>query len=163
DLPGESVVLSDNSGSAVGCAISGASNLRVADAGNTLGAVLAKRCAGRVHFGLFGDSLIWVPTTAQESCLEIKKRARHLALHAERSAHGALAIPRDRRGLGVGGSTETGLWWGLHDLTRRRVRADRIILLSDLCCYTQGDINCGVNMAQYFGARATVQSMIDIY
>jgi hypothetical protein len=163
DLSGVSVVLSDNSGSAVSCAVSGASNLRVADAGNTLAAVLAKRCPGRVHFGLFGDSLIWVPTLAQESCLALKKRADHLAQHAERSDNGALAIPQYRRGRGVGQSTETGLWWGLHDLTQRRVRADRIILLSDLCCYTQGDVNCGVNMAKYFGARATVQSMIDVY
>ena len=50
----------------------------------------------------------------------------------------------------VGGGTETGLWWGLHDLTRRKVRVDRILLLSDLCCYTQGDVNCGVNLSQRF-------------
>jgi hypothetical protein len=163
DLPGVSVVLSDNSGSAVGCAVSGASDLCVADAGNTLGAVLAKRCPGRVHLGVFGDSLIWVPTTAQDSCMAIKQRMDHLALRAERSAHGALAIPRFRYGQGVGAGTETGLWWALHDITRRRLRANRIVLLSDLCCYTQGDVNCGVRMAEYFGARATVQSMIDMY
>ena len=27
----------------------------------------------------------------------------------------------------------------------------------------QGDINCGVNLSQHFGAGATVQSMIDVY
>ncbi len=37
DLPGVSVVLNDNSGHAVGCVVSDKSNLRVADAGNTLG------------------------------------------------------------------------------------------------------------------------------
>ena len=43
-----SVVLTDNSGSAQGCAVSQNSDLRVADAGNTLAAVLARRCGERV-------------------------------------------------------------------------------------------------------------------
>ena len=60
-------------------------------------------------------------------------------------------------------STETGLWFGIDDLTKRKIHVDRIVLLSDLCCYTQGDVNCGVNMSQYFGRGATVQSMIDRY
>ncbi len=55
------------------------------------------------------------------------------------------------------------MWWALHDITRRRVCADRIVLLSDLCCYTQGDVNCGVNLREDFGSRAMVQSMIDVY
>jgi hypothetical protein len=163
DLPGVGVVLSDNSGSAVGCPVSAGSDLRVADAGNMLGAVLARRCGGRVHLGVFGDSLVWVPHAPEDSCLAIKQRTDHLARTAERSRHGALAIPQFARGPGVGGGTETGLWWGLHDLTRRRVRADRILLVSDLCCYTQGDVNCGIDLSPYFGARATVQSMIDVY
>lgn len=163
DLPGVSVVLTDNSGSAVGCAVSSKSNLRVADAGNMLGAVLARRGRERVHLGVFGDSLIWVPHGEEDTCMAIKERMDHLAQKAERSQHGALAIPQFLRGRGVGGGTETGLWWGLHDLTERRVRADRIVLLSDLCCYTQGDVNCGYEMAQHFGAYATVQSMLDVY
>src|SRR5262249_52324023 len=86
-----------------------------------------------------------------------------LALREERSRHGALAIPQFERGAGVGQSTETGLWWSLHDVTRRKVRVDRIILISDLCCYTQGDVNCGYDMSRYFGKNATVASMVDQY
>jgi hypothetical protein len=163
DLPGVSVVLTDNSGSTQGCVVSGNSDLRVADAGNILGAVLARRCGERVHLGVFGDSLIWIPHSYQESCLTILERLKRLATQEERSQHGALAIPQYQTGPGVGGGTETGLWWALHDLTNRKVRVDRILLLSDLCCYTQGDVNCGVNLSQYFGQGATVQSMLDVY
>src|SRR5262249_50019004 len=121
DLPGTTLVLTDNSGSAVGCAVSGASKLRVADAGNMLGALLARRQGPRVFLGVFGDSLVWVPFTASDDCLAIKKRMDDLAQHEERSRHGALAIAEFARGNGVGQSTETGLWWALHDVTRRRV------------------------------------------
>ena len=163
DLAGESVILADNSGSTQHCAVSGNSKMRVADAGNTLAAVLARRCGERVHVGVFGDSLVWVPHTHADSCLAIKQRMDRLAMTEERSAHGALAIPEYLRGAGVGQSTETGLWWALHDMTRRRVRVDRIFLVSDLCCYTQGDVNCGVKMSQYFGKEATIQSLIEKY
>jgi hypothetical protein len=163
DLPGASVVLCDNSGSTQGCVVSQHSDLRVADAGNTLAAVLARRCGERVHVGVFGDSLIWVPHGRGESCLAIKERIDRLTTHEERSLHGALAIPQYQHGPGVGGGTETGLWWGLHDLARRKVHADRILILSDFCCYTQGDVNCGVNLSQHFGKGATVQSMVDVY
>jgi hypothetical protein len=104
-----------------------------------------------------------VPFTADDDCLAIKQRMDDLALREERSRHGALAIPAFARGPGVGQSTETGLWWALHDVTRRRVWLDRILLISDLCCYTQGDVNCGYDMSPHFGRNATVQSMIDEY
>jgi hypothetical protein len=163
DLPGVTLVLSDNSGSAVGCAVSTKSSLRVADAGNTLAAVLARRLGARALVGVFGDSLVWVPFREDECCLAIKKRIDALAQAEERSAHGALAIPQFRHGQGVGQGTETGLWWALHDVTQRRVHVDRIVLLSDLCCYTQGDVNCGHDMSKYFGPKATVQSLVDVY
>jgi hypothetical protein len=163
DLAGTTLVLTDNSGSCTGCAVSGASNLCVADAGNMLGAILARRVGDRVLLGVFGDSLVWVPFTSSDDCLAIKQRMDDLALREERSRHGALAIPQFERGTGVGQGTETGLWWGLHDVTRRKVRVDRIILISDLCCYTQGDVNCGHDMSRHFGKNATVASMVDQY
>jgi hypothetical protein len=167
DLPGVTLVLTDNSGSAVGCAISGKSKLRVSDAGNMLEAILAKKLGRRAIIGVFGDSLIWVPFAQSDTCLEIKNRIDAIAQREERSQHGALAIPQFRTGPGVGGSTETGLWFGVDDITKRKVHVDRIIFLSDLCCYTQGDDgtaqNCGVNMEEYFGKQATMQSMVDRY
>ena len=69
-------------------------------------------------------------------------------------------------GAGVGGGTETGLWFAIDDLTIRKIKVDRFILCSDLCCYTQGDNNCGHDMSKYFGKdgnKATVQSMLDKY
>src|ERR1019366_4662619 len=82
--------------------------------------------------------------------------------------NGALAIPSYLRGQGVGHGTETGLWWALKDITDRKVHVDRIIILSDLCCYTQGDgRSCWYGgkqeMANVFGPSATIQSMIDAY
>jgi hypothetical protein len=167
DLPGVTLVLTDNSGSACGCAVSGQSKLRVADCGNMLGAVLGKRLGHRAVLGVFGDSLVWVPFDPAASCLALKERIDALAQREERSEQGALAIPQYRAGSGVGQATETGLWFALDDLTKRRLRVDRMIFLSDLCCYTQGDDgtakNCGVNLEEYFGEGATVQSMVDRY
>lgn len=167
DLPGVTLVLTDNSGSACGCAISGKSKLRVSDCGNMLEAVLAKKLGRRAIIGVFGDSLMWVPFTAEDTCLAIKHRIDAVAQREERSENGALAIPQYLKGPGVGQSTETGLWFGVDDITRRKVHVDRIIFLSDLCCYTQGDNgtakNCGVNLEEYFGKKATMQSMVDRY
>jgi hypothetical protein len=167
DLPGVTLVLADNSGSAVGCALSGKSKLRVADAGNMLAAVLARRLGRRAVVGVFGDSLVWVPFDPAESCLAVKARIDALAQREERSECGALAIPHYRTGAGVGGNTETGLWFAVDDLTKRKVRVDRMLFLSDLCCYTQGDNgtarNCGVDLEEYFGRGATMQTMVDRY
>ena len=140
--------------------------MTVSDTGNTLGAILCKRLGCNAMMGVFGDSLIWVPFNATDSCLSIKDKIDSVAQREERSKNGALAIKGFTRGAGVGGGTETGLWWALHDLTEKKVKVDRIIMLSDLCCYTQGDVNCGYKMSDYFGKngeKATVQSMIDRY
>ena len=99
--------------------------------------------------------------------MAIKHRIDAVAQKEERSTNNALAIPQYKNGPGGGGSTETGLWFSFDDLTKRKVHVDRMIFLSDLCCYTQGDDgtaqNCGVNLEQYFGKNATMQSMVDRY
>lgn len=167
DLPGVTLVLTDNSGSAVGCAVSGKSKLRVSDAGNMLEAILAKKLGRRAIIGVFGDCLIWVTFNQADSCLAIKNQIDAIAQHEERSKHDALAIPQFKTGAGVGGGTETGLWFAMDDITKKKIHVDRIIFLSDLCCYTQGDDgtakNCGVNLEEYFGKKATMQSMVDKY
>ena len=88
DLSGTTMVLSDNSGSAVGCALSGKSKLRVSDCGNMLEAVLAKRLGRRAIIGVFGDSMMWVPFSQADSCLTIKNRIDAVALTEERSRTG---------------------------------------------------------------------------
>jgi hypothetical protein len=166
ELPGVTVVLCDNSGSAVGAVISGKSDMRVSDTGNTLGAILCKRLGRNCMMGVFGDSLRWVPFNQTDSCLSIKDKIDSVAQREQRTKDNCLAIKGFERGTGVGQGTETGLWWAIHDITEKKVKVDRIIMLSDLCCYTQGDINCGYKMSDYFGRggeKATVQSMIDRY
>jgi len=167
DLPGVTLVLTDNSGSAVGCAISGKSRIRVSDCGNMLSAVLAKRMGERAIVGVFGDCSMWVSFSQADSCLTIKNQIDNVANKGDRRKHDALAIKQFRSGKGVGGGTETGLWFAIDDITKRKIHVDRMILLSDLCCYTQGDNgtaqNCGVNMESYFGKKATMQSMVDRY
>ena len=170
DLPGMTVALADNSGSAVGCAVSGKGSLRVADAGNTLGAVLARRLGSRALVGVFGDVGLWVPFDPGQSCLAIKAKIDAVAQAEDRRKNGPLGIPDFVRGKGwggmqgVGGGTETGLWFLLKDLIDRNVHADRIVLLSDLCCYTQGDVNCGYDLKKYLGSsKATIQSLLDLY
>jgi hypothetical protein len=52
-------------------------------------------------------------------------------------------------------------------VTKKGERFDRIVFLSDPCCYTQGDDGtakyCGVNIEDNFGKGATVQVMVDRY
>ena len=71
---------------------------------------------------LAGDGRVSYQAIADEIGLSrpaVMERVKRLATQEERSRHGALAIPHYRTGPGVGGGTETGLWWGLHDLARR--------------------------------------------
>ena len=163
DLPGNTLVLVDNSGSAQSCIVSGHSDIRVSDCGNMLMAIAAKKFGRRARLGVFGDSLIWVGFSTDDSCLSIKEQIDRAATSDERSTHKALAIPNFKNGAGVGGGTETGLWWALHDITVNEIKFDRIIMLSDICCYTQGDYNCGYNMKKYFGDKCTIQDMVDKY
>jgi len=167
-LAGVTAIFVDNSGSATGCSVSGNSKLVVADAGNILAAIIAKKIGRKCHVGVFGDSCIWVPFSETDGCMNIKKKIDSVATNEQRSDHGALAINSEwARGRGVGGATETGLWCGIHDLTKRKVHVDRIIIVSDFCCYTRGDShNCGRDMNKYFGKggeNATIQSMLDRY
>jgi len=170
DLPGVTAVMTDNSGSATGCPVSGKSDLRVSDAGNTLAAIVAKRFGRNALVGAFGDHMMWVPFNQADSTISIKQKIDKVAQEGDHKKYDAKGCGRSSYGRsygkGVGGGTETGLWFAIDDLTQRKVHIDRFLLLSDLCCYTQGDNNCGVNMNTYFGKggqKATVQSMLDRY
>lgn len=170
ELPGVTVIFVDNSGSATGTKVSGKSNLRVSDAGNILAAIVAKRFGRNAMVGVFGDCHMWVPFSPSDSCMATKKLIDDVAQRGEHEKYDAKSIIAGGyydRGRGVGGGTETGLWVGIHDLTERKIKVDRIIIASDFCCYTKGDaVNCGHDMTKHFGAggeRATIQSMINKY
>lgn len=163
ELEGVTFAVTDNSGSAQGATISGKSSVRVADAGNTLMSMIAKRFGRKAIIGIFGDAYKQVAFSSADSTLSIKKEIERLAQDADREKEGFLAIPEFKRGRGIGQGTETGLWWALKDITDRKVHVDRIVLLSDLCCYTQGDINCGHRMDKYFGKKASIATMVQNY
>ena len=160
DLPGVTVVLTDNSGSATGCAVSAKSRLVVADAGNMLMAVLAKKLGRRVKIGVFGDMLVWVPFSQADTCLAIHEQVKKCAQTDDPKTHGGLGS--NRYGGGVGGGTETGLWWGLKDITDKKLHVDRIIIMSDFCCYTQGNANLCHGGKDHFKGMS-VQSMCADY
>ena len=166
-LLGVTAILVDNSGSTRGCSVSGKSEVVVAQAGNMLSAIIAKKVGRKCMIGVFGDCAMWVPFSESDGCLNIMDKIEVFALTADRAKNNALTIKGDGRGRGVGQATETGLWCALHDLTERKVHVDRIIIVSDFCCYTSGDAyNCGVDMTQYFGKdgdKATIQSMLQKY
>jgi len=162
DLEGVTVVLVDNSGSCTGCPVSGNSKLMVSDAGNILAAIAAKKYGRHTKVGVFGDVCVWVPFSEASSCMTTKKLIDEYA----RSRRHKEYLGTDPGYAGVGGGTETGLWWGIDDLTKHKVNVARLIIISDMNCYTQNDINCGVNMSKWFGKggeRATIQSMINRY
>lgn len=161
NLFGKTLVLIDNSGSCQSNKISKDSVVSVADAGNMLGSVLAKRLGVNATVGVFGDCFMYVPLNVCDSTITIKKSIDNMAIYGNRIKSEALGI--SKYGNGVGGGTETGLWFALDDITKKKLHFDRIILLSDLCCYTQGDVNCSVNMTKYFGPKATIQGLIDKY
>jgi hypothetical protein len=163
NLSGRTLALCDNSGSAVSCAVSGKSEMKVAECGNMLMALIAKKLGRNAMIGVFGDSYKEIPFASSSSCMDIFKEIQEYALIKDRASNKYLAIPQYQRGQGVGGATETGLWWALQDITANNIKVDRIILFSDLCCYTQGDVNCGVRLKDFFGTNATIQGMIDKY
>jgi hypothetical protein len=167
-LSGVTAILVDNSGSTRGCRVSGKSEMVVAQAGNMLSAIIAKKVGRKCMVGVFGDCAMWVPFSEADGCLNIMDKIEDIATRADRTKNKALAISDHwKHGSGVGGGTETGLWCALHDLTERKVHVDRIIIVSDFCCYTQGDANnCGHDMNKFFGKdgdKATIQSMLQKY
>lgn len=173
DLEGVTFVLADNSGSAQSARISShgkegrktSSDTSVADCGNMLEAVIAKRYGRKAIIGVFGDRYIEVPFKANDSTLSIKEKIDQVAKNGNTTDNRVLGIKQFMRtgSYGVGQSTETGLWSAIDDITQRKVHVDRIILLSDLCCYTQPGTNCGFRMADYFGTGASLQQMVDRY
>ena len=169
DLEGTTAIFADNSGSTVTCPISPKSKISVCDAGNMLASIVAKRFGKQAVVGIFGDNFVWAETNEQDSCMDIKKKLDDIGRNDPTDKHPTLGIPAllsKYKGLGsrgIGGATETGLWFGIDGLTKRKVHVDRMILCSDLCCYTQGANNCGHDMSRYFGANATIQGMIDKY
>lgn len=129
-LPGKTMCLSDNSGSAWGAVTSEFGTAKVANIDN-LSAVIAAKCSDEGYVGKFGDKLIEVP---------ISKR------------NGALvqATAIDAGGYtNVGGSTEGGIWIFFRDAIKNKTHYDNIFIFSDQQAGTGGLYGTYAHIEEY--------------
>jgi hypothetical protein len=112
-LPGRSLVLTDNSGSATGTMTSSMGSVAMSTIGNLMGILTARISAGGGDLGVFGDRLKMVPIRQKASVLEQLKQADHL-------------------GKEVGASTEHGIWLAFDQITREKEAYDNIFVYSDM-------------------------------
>ena len=113
-LPGKSLILTDNSGSAVGTRVSNLSDVNVSTCGNLMG-ILTGLISESGTLGVFGDEVYYLP---------VNKKLGGTVLQMLSAAN--------RLGSGVGGSTENGIWLALDQAIRSKERFDRIFIYSDM-------------------------------
>ena len=113
-LGGRSLVLVDNSGSAVGAKVSAFSNVSVSVCGNLMG-VLTGLVSDSGKIGVFGDRIKYVPIAhdGRGTVLETLDMVNDIGGH-------------------VGYSTENGIWLALDDAIRSGEKFDRIFIYSDM-------------------------------
>ncbi|MCY3411795.1 MAG: TROVE domain-containing protein [Candidatus Heimdallarchaeota archaeon] len=164
ELPGRTFIIGDYSGSVIGTAVSQGSKLMVSQAETMLMSIIAKRMGDTAKIGVFGDLYSPVPFQSNQAVMDIAKTIEEYA-HTRENSKYIGEKHRSEYSQGVGGSTETGLWFAIDHITREMKFFDRIILMSDLQCYTQGDINCGVNMKkfQFISRERSIAALIREY
>ena len=113
-LPGRSLILVDNSGSAIGATVSNMSNVNVATCGNLMG-ILTGLISDSGKIGVFGDKIKYIP---------INKGFSGTALEMLETVNGI--------GETVGQATENGIWLALDDAISSKEKFDRIFIYSDM-------------------------------
>jgi len=111
-LPGKSLVLSDNSGSARQCPISELGTMSVAQIGNLMG-VLTGYISDECLHGVFGDRVAYTPIRKRSSVLDQTEEI-------------------DRLGDTVGAGTENGIWLALSQAINEKTHWDNIFIYSDM-------------------------------
>lgn len=113
-LPGKSLILVDNSGSALGAHVSKLSNVNVATCGNLMG-ILTGLVSDEGKIGVFGDTIKYMP---------INKNFTGTSMQLLNTVNDI--------GHTVGGATENGIWLALDDIIEAKEHYDRIFIYSDM-------------------------------
>lgn len=111
-LPGRTICLSDNSGSAWGSFTSEYGKVTVADIGN-LSSIITAANSDEGFVGVFGDRLTICPVSKREGVL---KQAREVGAAGNK----------------VGMSTENGIWLFFKDVIEKKEHWDNIVIYSDM-------------------------------
>jgi hypothetical protein len=119
DLPGKSVTFTDNSGS-MQTAVSKDSTISLKDAGNALGAILAKKNGDSIDIHTFGDFVKRVDINYIDSGITILEK-----IDAVGNTTG--------HGTNIDAIEQT-----INEYTKRGEIVNRFIILSDMCCYHFG-------------------------
>ena len=106
-------VLSDNSGSAWGTTTSEMGTMHVAEIGNLMGVLTAKRASEDGVVGVFGDRLQMIPVRRKSSVFDTQTQL-------------------DTAGKHVGSSTEHGIWLFFQQAIEQRQHYDWIFVYSDM-------------------------------
>ena len=141
-LPGNSLILVDNSGSAIGTRVSKLSNVNVATCGNLMG-ILTGLCSDGGKVGVFGDKIKYVP---------INKNFAGTSMQMLNTINDI--------GRTVGQATENGIWLALDDIIKSGEVFDRIFIYSDMQAGHGGLYGIGNAYPAFF--RAGMNTYIDV-
>lgn len=113
--PGETVILSDNSGSMhSGLSLQG--ETQYIEVASLLSAMSVALCPDGYRVGVFGERFAWVNVSKRDSILTNMQRIAN---------------------TDVGHSTDA--WKAIAAMRQEKVRADRVVLFSDMQCYNSGN------------------------
>lgn len=111
-LPGKSLVLSDNSGSARTAMTSSLGTMKISTIGNLMG-VITGMASEEGEVGVFGNRLETFSVRKRSSVFDQLEKA-------------------ERLGEGVGVETEHGIWLALERMTKNREHVDNLFVYSDM-------------------------------
>lgn len=111
-IPGKTISLCDNSGSAWGAITSEFGSVKVAEIANLTGVITGKK-ADEGYVGIFGDRLEVVPIRKKQSTFDFTTNL-------------------NRIGQGIGHATENGIWLFLDRAIRNKEHWDNIFIYSDM-------------------------------
>lgn len=150
-LPGRTVCLSDNSGSAWGTITSSYGSVRIAEIDN-LSSVITARNSQEGFVGKFGDRLKMYPISRRQGVLQQAEQVN------------------ETRGRDVGHATENGIWLFFEQAIRERQVYDNIFIYSDQQAGHGGLYGTGEGARQYraagyccWGNYVDVAKLIDTY